>query len=179
MGIGAVVHTFTVQLSDLDRGVYEELTLRVARQASETPENLLLRVIAYSLEYEEGIELSQGIAADNEPAVVVRDLTMRTTGWIEVGAPDAARLHFGSKLADRTAVWTHRDPARLVETWSGKSLHHASDIRVYGFEPGFLETAAEWIGRRNELGLTRTEGVLYLEMGGHQASSAITEVRAG
>jgi uncharacterized protein YaeQ len=42
--------------------------------------------------------------------VLVRDLTGRLTTWIEVGAPDAERLHYASKLADRTTVYTHRDP---------------------------------------------------------------------
>ena len=49
------MHTFTVDLADVDRGVYEQLSLRVARHPSETASNVLLRVLAYALEYEEGI----------------------------------------------------------------------------------------------------------------------------
>src|ERR1043165_8316182 len=100
MAIGSTMHTFTVQLADVDRGVYEELSLRLARHASETAANLLLRVLAYALEYEEGIAFSEGISATDEPAVLARDATGRLTAWIEVGAPDAARLHAGSKAAD-------------------------------------------------------------------------------
>ena len=179
MGIGAVVHTFTVQLADVDRGIYEEIPLRVARQASETPANLLLRVLAYCLEFEEGIALSQGIAADNEPAVVVRDLTLHMTAWIEVGAPDAARLHYGSKLADRAAVYTQRDPERLIASWHGKSVHHASDIPVIGFEPDFIDDAAELLARRNNLTVTITERQVYLEINGSDFSSPLIELRAG
>src|SRR5690606_19088629 len=100
-----------VQLADVDRGVYEDLTLRVARHPSEIDAFMMTRVLAYLLEYEEGIVFSEGISATDEPAVLVRDLTGRTVAWIEVGSPDAARLHHGSKLADRTVVYTHRDPA--------------------------------------------------------------------
>ncbi|RKW69872.1 YaeQ family protein [Galactobacter caseinivorans] len=178
MGIGAVVHTFTVNLADLDRGIYEELSLRVARQASETPSNLLLRILAYCLEYEEGIAFSEGIDAKSEPAVLVRDLTMRLTDWIEVGAPDAARVHFGSKLADRTVVYTHRDPESLIATWGGKSLHKAADIRVIGFDSHFLDLAAESIERRNNLTITLTERQLYLELNGADFSSPLQEMRA-
>ena len=47
----ATVYAFDIQLSDVDRGVYETLSLRVARQPSETAEYLLTRVLAYCLEH--------------------------------------------------------------------------------------------------------------------------------
>src|SRR5690606_29523623 len=116
---GAVVYNFAAQLADVDRGVYEELALRVARHPSETDAYMMTRVLAYCLEYEEGIAFSQGISSTEEPAVIVRDLTGRLTTWIEVGSPDAARLHHGSKLADRTTVYTHRDPEKVIAAWAG------------------------------------------------------------
>ncbi len=67
MAIGATIHTFTVQLSDVDRGVYDELQLRVARHPSETAPYMLTRVLAYCLEFEEGIAFSEGVAATDEP----------------------------------------------------------------------------------------------------------------
>lgn len=171
------MHTFTVDLADVDRGVYEQLSLRVARHPSETASNVLLRVLAYALEYEEGIALSEGIAATDEPAVLVRDLTGRTTAWIEVGAPDAARLHTGSKLADRVAVYTHREISRLLPIWAGKTIHRAAEIPIYSFERGFLDDAAGTIERRNALSVSVTERQLYLELGGRTFSSEISEHR--
>ena len=41
MALTATVHNFDIQLSDVDRGVYESLSLRVARHPSETEEYLL------------------------------------------------------------------------------------------------------------------------------------------
>ncbi|MDJ1115458.1 YaeQ family protein [Microbacterium dauci] len=175
MAIGAVMHTFTVQLADVDRGVYDELSLRIAQHPSETSAYLLTRVLAYALEYEEGIAFSEGISATDEPAVVVRDLTGRMTAWIEVGAPDAARLHTGSKLAGRVAVYTHRDPARLAPTWVGKTIHRAAEIPLYSFDRGFVEAASAVIERRNSVTISVTERQLYLEVNGHTFSSAITE----
>lgn len=72
------MHAFTVHLADVDRGVYDELSLRVARHPSETGAFLLTRVLAYALEYEEGISFSEGIAATDEPAVAVRDLDRKS-----------------------------------------------------------------------------------------------------
>jgi len=175
MAIGATMHTFTVQLADVDRGVYEELSLRTARQSAETDAFMMTRVLAYCLEYEEGIAFSEGIASADEPAVSVRDLTGRLLAWIEVGAPDAARLHRGSTSAERTAVYTHRDPAKVAAQWAGKRIHRAEDIVLHSFEPGFVEQAAALVERRNDMTLSVTERRIYLELNGTTLSSAILD----
>lgn len=51
----ATIYNFEIELSHVDRGIYESLSLRVACQPSETPEYLLTRVLAYCLELTEGI----------------------------------------------------------------------------------------------------------------------------
>lgn len=175
MAIGATIHTFTVNLADVDRGVYEELTLRLAKHPSETEAYMMTRLLAYCLEYEEGIVFSEGISSVDEPAILVRDLTGKVTGWIEVGAPDATRLHFGSKLADRTTIYTHRDPAKVVLPWAGKTIHNADQIVLHSFEPGFIDDAVAALERRNSMTLSVTEGQLYLELNGTHLSSAVHE----
>lgn len=173
MAAGATIYTFTVNLADVDRGVYEELTIRAARHPSETEAYLLTRLLAYCLEYTEGIAFSEGISAADEPAVLVRDLTGRVTTWIEVGAPDAERLHAGSKLADRTVIYTHRDPTRLLPQWAGKRIHRAEDITLHSFDPGFVDDAVAHLGRRTELSLSVTERQVYLQLDGVTLSSGI------
>ncbi|WP_166865741.1 MULTISPECIES: YaeQ family protein [unclassified Salinibacterium] len=179
MAAGATIRTFEVQLADVDRGVYEQLSLRVAQHPSETDLYLLTRVLAYCLEYEEGIEFSGGISSTDEPAVLVRDLTGRVTAWIEVGAPDAGRLHTGSKLADRAAVYTHRDPQKVVDAWAGKPVHRAEQIPVRSFDPGFIDDAASGLERRNDLTVSLSEQHLYLDLNGRSVASAIHERTAG
>lgn len=173
MAIGSTVHTFEVQLADTDRGVYEEYSLRVARHPSETDAYMLTRVLAYGLEFGEGIAFGGSISSTEEPAVLVRDLTGLITAWIEVGAPDAERLHYGSRLAERTAVYTHRDPAKVIAPWADKRIHRREDIRVYSFDPGFIDAAAALLERRNTLSLTVTEGVVYLDLNGTALTSAV------
>ena len=178
MAIGATIHTFEVQLADVDRGVYETFSLRAARHPSETDAYMVTRVLAYCLEYEEGIDFAAGgVSSTDEPAVLARDLTGRITAWIEIGAPDAQRLHFGSKLADRTAVYTHRDPAKLLATWEGKTIHRAPEIVVRSFDPGFIDTIVASLARRNAMTVSVTEGQLYLELGGVAIHTPIHEHR--
>ncbi len=178
MAIGATIHTFTVHLADVDRGVYEELSLRTAQQSAETAAFMLTRVLAYCLEYEEGIAFSEGIAATDEPAVFVRDLTGRLLAWIEVGAPDAARLHQGSRSAERTAVYTHRDAAKVAASWAGKRIHDGEKVVLHSFDPGFVESAAGALERRNDLTVSVTERRLYLEINGATFASDIHSTSA-
>jgi uncharacterized protein YaeQ len=167
------MHTFTVTLADLDRGVYEDLSLRVARHPSETEAYMITRLLAYLLEYEEGIAFSEGISSTDEPAVFVRDLTGQLTSWIEIGAPDAARLHYGSKLAGRVTIYTHRDPAKVLAPWAGKKIHKAEAITLHSFDPGFIDAAVRPLDRRNTVTLSVTEGQLYFDINGETLTSAV------
>lgn len=168
------MYNFAIQLADVDRGVYEDITLRAARHPSETDAYMMTRVLAYCLEYVEGITFSEGISSTaTEPAVLVRDLTGRLTTWIEVGAPDAERLHFGSRLADRTTVYTHRNPEKVIAAWSGKRVHRLEQISVQSFDQGFLDAVVAVLERRNTLTVSVVEGQLYLEFNGVTSSSDI------
>lgn len=173
MALTATLHHFTVQLANIDKNVYETLELRVARQPSETAEYMLTRLLAYCLEYQDGIALTEGVASGDEPAVLVRDLTGRITAWIEVGAPDAERLHRGSKLAGRAAVYTHRDVRTWLAQLAGKKIHRAAEIPVYELGRDFMQAAVAAVERRNSVSLSMTEGQLYLDINGKSFSSAV------
>ncbi|MGR0318540.1 YaeQ family protein [Agromyces sp. ZXT2-3] len=179
MALGATIHTFDVQLADVDRGRYESLTLRMARHPSETDAFMVTRLLAYCLEYEEGIAFSEGIAATDQPAVLVRDDTGRLIAWIEIGAPDAERLHRGAKLADRAAVYTHRDPSKVAAAWTGKRIHRAEEIPLVSFDPGFVDDVASVLERRNAMTLSITERHAYLELNGSSFDTAIHEQVVG
>ncbi len=179
MALTATIYNLMIELADIDRGVYETLDLRVARQPSETVEYMLTRVLAYCLEYTEGIALTQGVAAGDEPAVWVHDLTGQLTAWIEVGLPDAERLHRGSKLAGRAVVYTHRGVTQLLGQLSGKKIHHAEEIPIYALERRFIDELAGLIERRTSLALSVTDRELYVTIGGRTLSSTLVEHRIG
>ena len=166
MAISSTVYNFDVQLADVDRGVYESLALRVARHPSETEEYLLTRVLAYCLEYAEGIAFSNGIAEPEAPAIAVRDLTGALRAWIDVGAPDAARLHKASKAAPRVAVYTHRDPAQILRQLAGERIHRAAALELYAVDRELLAELAARLDRRMKLDLSVTDRHLYVGVDG-------------
>ena len=114
MALSATVYHFQIELSDVDRGVYESLDLRVARHPSESTPYLLTRVIAYALLFEEGIAFSKGLSTTEEPALWVKDLQGNLRVWVELGTPSADRLHKVSKASPRVVVFTQHDPRLLA-----------------------------------------------------------------
>ena len=177
VALTATLYNFDTELADIDRGVYQSLALRLARQPSETAEFMLTRLLAYCLEYTEGIEFTEGVAAGDDPAVLVRDMTGRITAWIEVGMPDASRLHRGSKLAGRAAVYTHRNVDKVLDGLNGKHVHRAEEIPVYEFGKGFIDDVAAVLQRREKLSVSITERQLYLDVSGQTFSTTVAEHR--
>jgi uncharacterized protein YaeQ len=173
MALTATIYSLDTELSDVDRGTYVSLSVRLARQPSETLEFMVTRYLAYCLEYRQGIELTEGIAAGADPAILVRDLTGRVTAWIEVGLPDAARLHRGSKLAGQAAVYTHRNVAQVLAELSGRNIHRADEIPVYSFGRGFVESVASAVKRRTRVTLSVTERHLYMDIDGRAFSTLV------
>jgi uncharacterized protein YaeQ len=177
MALPSTLHNFDVTLSDVDRGVYETLAIRAARHPSETEEFLVTRVLAWCLEYEEGIAFSKGVCEGDEPAVHVRDAAGRYRAWIEVGAPDADRLHRAAKVADRVAVYATREWHSLRRQLQGQRIHRGEEIPVYVFDRELVRNLVSLLDRRMEIGLSRTGGELYLDVAGRSLTGAVAEHR--
>ena len=165
MALGATIYNFDVELADHDRHVYESLALRVAQHPSESDEYLIARVLAYLLEYREGIEFSRGVSDPEEPTIVVRDLTGTITAWIEIGTPDAARLHKASKSGARVAVYCHKDPAQWLKQLAGATIHRASSLELHAVDRSLIAELVSRLDRRMVFSLSITERELYVAIG--------------
>ena len=176
MALTATIYNLDVQLSDTDRGVYEALAFKVAQQPSESDEHMMARVLAYCLEYTEGIGFSKGIAEPEEPALFVRDLTGALRTWIDIGSPDAARLHKASKAAPRVVVYTHKDPAQLVRALDGERIHRADALELYALDRSLIGDLVSRRDRRTKFDLTVTEGHLYVTTDGETLEGAVERI---
>lgn len=166
MSQGSRQYVFELEVADIDRGVYESLSLKVSRHASETDAFLVTRVLAYALRYEEGIAFSGGIAASDEPAVWTRDLTGQLRTWIDIGTPDATRLHKAGKAADAVFVYCHKQVDAWLRGLRGSRIHRSEQVGIVELDRSFIATVAEALQRRNRWSLSLTEGELYLEIEG-------------
>ena len=174
MALGATIYNFEVELSDTDRNVYQSLALRLARHPSESEEYLVARLLAYLLEYAEGIEFSRGVSDPDEPAIAVRDLTGAVKTWIDIGTPDAARLHKASKSAARVAVYTHKDPAQFLKQLAGARIHNAEALELYAVDRALIAALVERLERRVSFSLSVTDRELYVSIGDDNLSGAVT-----
>ena len=179
MALGATIYNFEVQLSNVDRGVYETLALKAARHPSESDEYLVTRVLAYCLEYTEGIAFSKGGLSDpDEPPIAVRDLTGALQAWIDIGLPDAARLHRAAKAAPRVAVYTHRDPMALLKNLEGARIHRGDSLELYAFSRDLIAGLVQRLERRTAWDLSFTDRSLFISLAGTTLQGELQLVRA-
>ena len=165
MARGATIYVFDIDLADADRGVYESLLLRVAQHPSEAPEYLLTRVLAYCLELTEGIGFSSGLCNPDEPAIFVRDPSGAYRSWIDIGVPDAARIHRASKAAGRVAVYTHKPPEQLLRALAGARIHRAEALHLVAINSEFIHEWARRLQRRSQLAMSVSGARVYLTVG--------------
>jgi uncharacterized protein YaeQ len=176
MALTATIYNFDVELADMDRQVYESLALRLARHPSESEEHLVARLIAYLLEFREGIEFSRGVSSPEEPAIAIRDLTGAMDAWIDIGAPDADRLHKASKAARRVAVYTHKDPAQFLKQLSGKRIHNEEALELHAIDRGLVSALVARLERRVAFSLSISERELYVSIGADQITGRVTRL---
>ena len=173
MALTATIYKFDIDLADADRHVYETLALQAARHPSESEEDLVARVLAYALEFTDGIAWSRGLEEPNEPAIAVRDLTGAMRVWIDIGMPDAARLHKASKAAPRVVVYTHRDPAQLVSRLAGGKIHRVDAIEVYAIDRNLISALVARLDRRMAFGLSIADRELFISIGTETLNGAV------
>jgi uncharacterized protein YaeQ len=165
MALSSTVYTLDIDLADSDRGVYETLSLRLARHPSESDDYLVARTLAYCLEYTEGIAFSRGGLSDpDEPPIAVRDLTGALEAWIDIGTPDAARLHKACKLAPRVAVYIHKEPTQFLRNLSGERIHRASALELYALDRQLVSALAARLERRMAFAVSINEREIYLSI---------------
>ena len=157
----ATIYNFDIELADADRNLYESLSLRVARHPSESEEYLVTRLLAYLLEYAEGIEFSRGVSDPDEPAIAVRDLTGTIPTWIDIGTPDAARLHKAAKSGARVVVYTHKNPDQFLKQLAGEKIHRPDELELYAMDRGLVAALAARLERRVAFSVSITDRELY------------------
>jgi uncharacterized protein YaeQ len=172
----STVYHFQMELSDVDRGVYESLDFRVAQHPSEGPDRLVARVLAYALLYEEGLEFGRGLSDVEEPALLVRDLTGQLIHWIDVGTPSAERIHAASKKAQRVSIVCHKGESALTREMSKRHVHNAEEISVIYLGMSLVSELAHALERNAHWTLVHNEGEVSVTVGAH--SFAVEALRA-
>ena len=178
MALSSTVFTFDIDLSDADRGVYETLALRVARHPSEADEFLIARVLAYCLEYRDGIAFSRGGLSDTDDApIAITDLTGKVEAWIDVGTPSADRLHRAAKSTRRVAVYVHKDAAQWLSGIAAAKIHRAEELEIYRIDSSLIQSLVALLERRMSFAVSIAGGEIYVSLADRTVSGAVTRLR--
>ena len=175
MALPATVYRATVQLSDVDRGIYETLTTTLARHPSETAERVIIRLLAYALCFAPELQFTKGICAGDEPDLWAKGPDGRVLLWIEVGLPDPDRLVKACRHCQR-AVLVACGPHRF--RWDGQHLAKLAplaNLTVIGLDHALVSQLAAGLERTIAWELTVSDGTIYFTANGqhHEAALAL------
>lgn len=179
MGLTSTIYRWDIDLADADRRVYETLALHVARHASESEEYLVARVLAYALEFTEGIAFTRGLSEPELPAIVIRDLTGTLRSWIEIGSPDAARLHRACKISPRVVVYTHKDPAQWIRALASERIHRGGALELYAIDRRLVGDLVARLERRMSFALSVSDRELTVSVGTETMTAAVVRLSLG
>ena len=169
MALQATTYKVEINLTDLDRGVYQLLRFTVARHPSETEERLAVRLIAYALFYNEQLSFGRGLSDVDEPALWEKSLDDRVLHWIEVGQPDADRITWCSRRTEKFSLVAYGN-LRVWQTRVLDGVRSLKNINVVGVDQAALENLARDMPRALNWSLMISDGSLFVtdERGQHE-----------
>jgi len=180
MALKSTIHKATLQIADMDRPLYADHSLTLARHPSETDERMMARLLAFALQvphddHHGALQFARGLADGDEPDLWQHDLTGRLLHWIEVGQPDDhRRLLKASARADRVTLYAY---STAVPIWwaaiQGK-LARLSNLDVWQIPAAESQALARMAARSMQLQVTVQDGQVWV--GNATESVALTPV---
>lgn len=173
MALPSKVYKTSIQLSDVDRGVYETLQATVAQHPSETEDRLVARLLAYAIFHEPELAFTKGISATDEPDLWVKGADGRVRFWVEVGLPEADRIIKASRHSERVALLAC---GRALATWEQQhlpKLEKLANLTVISIDQAFINKLASQLERSINWSITITEGTFYLTIAEETMEAAI------
>lgn len=166
MALPSTIYRATVELADVDRGVYETLKTTLARHPSETEERLAARLLAYAIFYKPDLVFTRGICEGDEPDLWLKGADGRVLFWLEVGVPEPERLLKAVRHAERVALVAFGRSLLHWEQQQLPKLERTANLTVVTFAPGFLTQVAMALDRVINWSITITDGTLYMTTAG-------------
>ena len=163
MAIKATVYKAGLQIADMDRGLYADHALTLARQPSETDERLMVRVLAFARHAHEALAFTKGISTDDEPDLWQKDLTGAIDLWIDIGQPDEKRIRKACGRARQVVVLAYG--GRKAQQWwaqNAGALARLPSLRVLALSDEDCERLQRIAARTMSLTATVQDGHVWL-----------------
>ncbi|MBQ0720640.1 MAG: YaeQ family protein [Gammaproteobacteria bacterium] len=161
MALKPTIYKFKISLSDLNRDYYDSLNLTVALHPSETPERMMVRVLAFCLNAQEQLAFTPGLSAIDGPDIWAHTLGGQLALWIDVGEPAFDRIKKASRLAQTLKVYSFNSKSNAWWTQVGDQFNKLA-VEVYQFEWQKIEALAALLQRTMDLSITITGDSAYI-----------------
>ncbi len=166
MALRSTVYKAELAISDIDRGRYASHALTIALHPSETLERLMLRLLAFSLLAEDGLQFGPGLSSEGEPDLVLADDTGRLRLWVEVGLPDEKWVRKACGRADRVVILAYG--GHKAEVWwrqqQGALARHRN-LSVCVIDPHASEALAKLGERSMRVDCTVQDAQVWMGIG--------------
>jgi uncharacterized protein YaeQ len=156
-----------LQVSDLDRGHFGAHAVTIARHPSETDERMMVRLLAFALDADERLAFGRGLSAEDEPDLVLADLTGAIDLWIDVGLPDEREIRKASGRARRVKVYLYG--GRAAQLWwrtNDAAFSRLDNVEVIEIPEETSRALAALAERTMRFECTVQEGEIYWSAGG-------------
>ncbi|HUG21875.1 YaeQ family protein [Piscinibacter sp.] len=167
MALKATIYKANVQLADMDRNVYGDHGLTIARHPSETDERMMIRLLAFALNVPASndhgaLEFAKDLWDTDEPGLWQKDLTGQIEHWIDVGQPDDKRVMRACPRAGRVSVYSYS--ASTPIWWSGiaTKITRASNLSVWQVDSAESQALAGLAQRSMQLQVTVQDGAVWV-----------------
>ncbi len=184
MALKATIHKASVSFSDLDRNVYANHEITIARHPSETAERMMVRLLAWVLNAPEtndhgALELGKDMWEPEEPSLVQYDLTGLRMHEIEIGQPEEKRLVRACGRSKRVTVYSFANAT--AAWWAGvaEKLAKVRNLTVWQLPPEQVEALGALVDRTMELQITLQDGVINVDGGGNSVEITPTRLFGG
>ena len=170
MALKAIIYKAKVSFSDLDRNLYSDHELTIARHPSETEERMMIRLLAFVLNAPENndlgrLEFGKDMWEADEPALSQHDLTGLLMHWIELGQPDEKKLVRVCGRSRKVSVYSFASNA--ATWWAGLAgkFTRVNNLTVWQIPAAESEALGGLAQRSMDLTITLQEGVLFVGEG--------------
>lgn len=163
MALKATIFKVDLAVADMDRNLYADFSLTLARHPSENDARMMVRLLAFMLHADERLEFGKGLSTDDEPDLWRKDLTGVIDLWIVVGQPDERWLRKASGRSARVVVFSYGD--RVADIWweqNRNTLEKLPNLTVYRLSSDDMQALAGLATRSMNLHCTIQEGEVLI-----------------
>jgi uncharacterized protein YaeQ len=167
MALKSTVFKAQLQIADMDRALYADHALTLARHPSENDERMMIRLLAFALSvpadnHRGALEFTAGLSDTEAPDIWQKDLTGDLLQWIEIGQPDDRRLAKACGRSEAVSVWTFNNATPIWWAALTGKVNRLANLTVWQIPVEASKELALLAERSMQLQVTVQEGQVWV-----------------